>query len=375
MIFFLIFLIALVLPFGELLRFNVGSGIHIRALDIFVGMLFLSFFIQKRPEFSKVRWTVFAFTLVLIASLLINLHNADISATLYLVRAVVYISLLAFSFKTTFTKKQTTHLRIALSISLAITLAAGFIQYALYPSLRNLYYLGYDPHEYRLFGLLLDPNLTGIILVWGFFYFNHITTHHAYKKLLLALSVLALFLTYSRISWLSFIAGGLYYIKNSLTRVQVVIIGTAIFIFAILLLPRHSGEGTNLLRINSIKSKLTAFSQAQKIVQNKWLLGIGFNTISVYKKPPLDLFNDNALHAFDNSALTILVTTGTIGFITYLFLFISLWKNTSHVGRVFVLSFFIHSLSTNSFFTPTIFMYFIFVCWLCRYKVSRLVNK
>ena len=50
-----------------------------------------------------------------------------------------------------------------------------------YPDLRNLWYLGWDPHYYRVFATLLDPNYVGILLVLTIFVWIYIWVNN--KKL------------------------------------------------------------------------------------------------------------------------------------------------------------------------------------------------
>ena len=47
----------------------------------------------------------------------------------------------------------------------------GFIQFLFYQSLRNLFYLGWDEHLYRMFSIFLDPNFAGAFFVLYYFLF------------------------------------------------------------------------------------------------------------------------------------------------------------------------------------------------------------
>ena len=50
-------------------------------------------------------------------------------------------------------------------ISGSLIVLLGFIQLMFYPALRNLYYLGWDEHLYRMFSTFLDPNFAGAFFV------------------------------------------------------------------------------------------------------------------------------------------------------------------------------------------------------------------
>jgi len=68
-------LIILVLPFSELLRFQILPGIYLRVMDILAGALLVSLLIKNyRPLFSSVICLILAFVL-----LLSNLANPTVT--------------------------------------------------------------------------------------------------------------------------------------------------------------------------------------------------------------------------------------------------------------------------------------------------------
>ncbi len=81
----------------------------------------------------------------------------------------------------------------------------GLIQFFMYPDLRNLMYLGWDPHYYRLFSTLLDPNYMGLLLVFTLLMgFGIFTKKHSVWIIAGQLvTFVALLLTYSRSSFLA----------------------------------------------------------------------------------------------------------------------------------------------------------------------------
>ncbi len=77
---------------------------------------------------------------------------------LYFLRLILYlvffISLLSED------KKK---IKQGLTIFTVLTILFSYSQYILYPNLRNLSYLGWDPHQYRAFGLFFDTTMAGVI--------------------------------------------------------------------------------------------------------------------------------------------------------------------------------------------------------------------
>jgi len=154
MINLLLSVIALILPWGNLLRFEILPNIFFRLLDFSAAFLLLGVLSQKRIGyfkilFSKYRAVVF-FSFVLIVS---NLFRGQYSLTLgglfYLTRTLGYLLLIPFFFEKQVSKSLS--LRSLVRLSLVIAVTTGLVQYWFYPDLRNLFYLGYDPHAYRLF--------------------------------------------------------------------------------------------------------------------------------------------------------------------------------------------------------------------------------
>ena len=83
----------------------------------------------------------------------------------------------------------------------------GLMQFFLYPDLRNLMYLGWDPHYYRLFSTLLDPNFVGIILVLTLILGCGLWKKKQKNFFLMIgqlIGFVSLLLTYSRSSYVSF---------------------------------------------------------------------------------------------------------------------------------------------------------------------------
>ena len=124
----------------------------------------------------------------------------------------------------------------------------GLFQYVYYPYLRNLSYLGWDPHLYRVFSTFLDPNYLSLYLVLTLFlgmYLYDRTVRFVYMFGQLVTFV-ALLLTYSRSGFIALLVGVFVYALLQ-RKLKVVVIGTVVFAALLLVLPKTDGEGGEIV--------------------------------------------------------------------------------------------------------------------------------
>jgi len=338
-------------PLGEILYVHVTPSIRIRFLDILVFMFCIQTMLNKKNNIihgiknSGLIFLAIGITL----SAFIHIQTATPSSLAYLLRTLLYFFFFSCIVSIKKQKKLTTFYFV---VSFSIVLLTALLQYVFYPSLRNLMYIGYDPHAYRLFGLFLDPNLIGLFFVWGFLYF-------AQKKqgVFSFLSACAILLTYSRISYIAAIVSGIYLLFSYVRMRRAIvftIVGVLLLAVIFVFLPKKQGEGTNLMRINSIISKGQAFTITQKALQINPLFGVGFNSLPTFSTK--SNFVNNSTYGLDNSFLTIVATSGIVGLFGYIAFFLTIIKGKTTVFKAITLAYGIHALSTNSFFTPTLFV-------------------
>jgi len=360
MISLLITLLSFSLPWGNLLRFEIFPNIFFRLLDLLAVILICLIALQKGLGYFHLFITryrpVLLFGLLLVVSnLLPSQYDTTLGSLFYLARTLSYLLLIPYFFERLYPKSLP--LTAIIRLSLVIVLTTGLVQYWLYPDLRNLFYLGYDPHAYRMFGFYFDPNVFGILLVWTIFFC--LKYPHPTNRLLIPLTVISLFLTYSRISYLAFIIAMSYYLIVQKKIWLLTLFGMG-FIIILLLLPKHFGEGTNLLRTNSILGKVATLKLVKETLDhNSWAAGIGFNNVNQIKISPDSNLPDNSQYGMDSSFLTVLTTTGLLGVFGYLWLIGSFLRPKDWFARTLTLTFFAHSLSVNSFFTPGILFYYL----------------
>ncbi|PIZ99550.1 MAG: hypothetical protein COX78_01735, partial [Candidatus Levybacteria bacterium CG_4_10_14_0_2_um_filter_35_8] len=168
-------LIIIFLPLGQIAKFDLGFKASVTAFDI--GLLFLVFFwifyclFRKKKIKAALTKPIILFVSVCFVSLLLNTRGITMEQLLvsvsYLFRWALYS--IVYFIAVSLNKDKKKGITAYLFYSGIIILFLGFIQVFFYPSLKNLYYLGWDEHMYRLFSSFLDPNFTGIYFVVIFF--------------------------------------------------------------------------------------------------------------------------------------------------------------------------------------------------------------
>ncbi len=277
------------------------------------------------------------FLLAALISLLIAFVSGagSLIAVLYLVRLFLYSSLLFISLPKNILSLLTT--------SFFMVAVIGLLQYFFFPDLRFLKTIGYDDHYFRLTFPFLDPNYTGAVLAFICLYSVKIikTTK---GKTLFGFSLAALALTFSRISFLGFFVS-LIYLFLTIKKLRLPVILTLVgLIFLITISPKPFGEGVNLARTYSITSRLRNYQYGWDTFKQNPIIGVGYNTL------PFS-FPMRSSAGLDSSFIFVLVTTGVVGFISFMYLLIKIWVLISgHYLKAAFLSLVVHSFSNNTLF-------------------------
>jgi len=271
--------------------------------------------------------------------------NGSLTAVLYLARLFLYSSLLLI-----YLPKNASSL---LTLSFFVVPILGILQYVFIPDLRFLKLLGYDDHYFRLTFPFLDPNYTGAVLAFISLYsIKKIKTTKG--KALFGLSLVALAFTFSRISFLSLFVGLIYlFFKDKRLRFLVVLASVGLTLLVIFS-PKPFGEGVNLKRTFSITARVNNLKKGLNLFTGNPVTGIGYNTLPY---SPLK----RASTGLDNSFVFVLATTGTIGFVSFLYLLFKAQKFISdpYLKAAFF-SLIVHSLSNNTlFYAPIIILSFL----------------
>lgn len=280
---------------------------------------------------------------------------------MYLFRFIAYSSVL-FTVHKLYTIKIITPglLEKTFLISTAIVVIFGWLEYFLYPDLRNLYYLGWDPHYKRIFSSFLDPNFLGLFMVLSLLVVLLSKISRYQKFILGALFFYTLMFTYSRGSYLALVISlSFYLIKTHKTRFFLFFI--LLIVTTAVLLPRPSGEGVRLERLFSITERLENWKFGWKIFADHPILGVGFNAIRYvkisYKYPQDNLLVSHSGAGLDNSFLMVAATSGIIGLIVFFLLLYQIFTQVSMLTKASLIAIFVHSFFVNSFFYPWVMVW------------------
>ncbi len=271
-------------------------------------------------------------------SLLFHPLTANIVAGAYLLRLFLYFGFFA---ALKLVKKEI--LEKGLFIFSSLTILFSYLQYFLLPSIKFLEPFGWDPHEFRVFGTFLDVTPAGVIFILLFLWL--LLKRHKGALLLIPL----ILLTYSRITYIGFIFSLLFLLtKNIYAKLVLVIL--VLFISCIPFLPRPPGESTNLERVFSIEARFIDMRKGIALWQQHPIIGVGYNQIPEYKSSTSS-FEDHGKGAYSSSFVTILASSGVLGFGAFIILLWSLFKRKSLLIQVTSGVVSITSLFDNVFLT------------------------
>lgn len=376
-------LLILSFPIAEIGRFQFSNGVAFSINDIFLILLvifWIGYHLLNKKKVNKNRLTkpILIFIGVALVSLVLNIPNLSVVNLLisfsYLLRWTLYASLffIVKEFNIEF-RNRIPHL---LLFSGSLVVVTGYIQYFFYPNLRNLYYLGWDEHLYRMFSAFFDPNFAGAFFVLFFIFilgliYKYIKNSLISRAIVLGLLdffvLIAIYLTYSRSAFIMLIVSlsvFLFFIKKWKFIIPI-LIGLLLIVFIV---PKSfQTEGTNLLRTFSSQQRIVSSQVALKIFQTSPVFGVGFNAYR-YAQNKLGLNNQlwQTTHSgagTDNSFLFVLATTGVIGLIAYLYLILRIFAlaklNINNNVYSLVLFSSLAGLIFNSLFINSLFYVFI----------------
>ena len=379
---FIFSLLILSFPIAEVGRFQFSNGVAVSVNDILLMILVIawigSHLLNKRKiDKNSLTKPILVFVGVALISLIVNVPHLSFMNFLisfsYLLRWALYTSL--FFIVNEFDKKFKNKIPYLMLFSGVIVVVAGYIQYFLYPSLRNLFYLGWDEHLYRMFSSFLDPNFAGTFFVLLFIFilglnYRYLKTNLNKAVVLGVLNIfvlLAVYLTYSRSAFVMLavsLSAFLFLIK----KWKLIVFALIGLLLIVLIIPRSfQTEGTNLLRTFSSEQRIVSSQIALKIFESSPVFGVGFNSYR-YAQNKIGLNNQTwqTTHSgagTDNSFLFVLATTGIIGMISYLYLSscIAFYAKVNLKNNIFslILLSSVAGLIFNSFFINSLFYVFI----------------
>ncbi len=367
-------LIVLFLGFvgGQVVSVPLFAGARLTLLDMAVGLLLLfAAYRGGKKRFLPRLWApILGFAAVTLLSLAATWGNVPMyvvgGGLLYILRWMIYAALYWVAASSLIAKGLWYGVLIASVVELAIL---GVLQYILYPDLRNLFYLGWDPHYQRLFSTLFDPNFMGILLALTSLALISMLRNGKQLAWIMgigAITITSLLLTYSRSSLIAFAIG--LALWGILMKRKMLALGViSVLLGAMILLPR-SGEGRNVLRTVSAYARLGSADRAITLIKEKPLLGHGFNILRFVSRERswIDetVIPSRAGAGLDTSLLFVGATTGIVGILVYGWMLVRLFglgrlalrsKKTHDDAALYLsllVAILVHSMFINSLFYP-----------------------
>lgn len=387
-------LLFLLLP-GLLLRIDFG-GAGILAVDILLSAFIATWLWVHVIRRKKIpRTSIFngfmIFVCIAALSLVLGI-GFDISGKEILLAAGYVVRLIGFAlFGLTAYQmwqddvQRKKFFRNMLWITLVVVLL-GFVQFYVYPDLGDISNPGeWDPHVGRLLGTWMDPNYMAafigfmLCMTIGLWYENKNKWFRARVGVLFLGMLYALFLTFSRGGYLAAVAGlGVYFLfrdpKILLLLIAMMVLGISTneraqerlggllsTTQAIILSDTSEIDPTANLRLISWRRSTTLFERNP-------IFGIGYNTYRT-RASQSGLVDPKYFSSggADSTHLTVLVTTGIVGFLPYVFFcFFFFWrplqvfrkyKKESALGfAAGWMCLLVHATFVNSLFFPLLFL-------------------
>jgi O-antigen ligase len=343
---------------GNLVRLSLGTdvrgGAAIMISDIVIPILvavwiFRKLVYEKKFVRTPVNAPLVVFTLVALISFIQGIAILGMLGTnnfkdivisfLYWGRWVEYAMLFFITVDLVKTARDVDFFLRVLFFTATIIAIGGFFQLIYYPDFTQYALLyGWDPHQDRLLSSFFDPNFVGGFLalilsaaLGVYFYTREKGKKALYILLMLVLGV-ALILTYSRSGYLAMVVAGaiICFLRSRLS----IVIGIAAIIATFILVPRTLTRITEGLSVDETGVKrIESWAKAVSIVPEYPLLGTGYNTFGFVQDAlgTADEFDVNNRSGVENSFLTVLVTTGIVGFVSFAYLYFvilrSLYRN------------------------------------------------
>lgn len=357
------FKIILSLPLiGELYRLPIGpdNGLIVTdlAIPLFSGVWSFKKLLDQKSGAPKSKlWTpLLLFSAAAVLSLVLSTTFLPIKEVLlgstYLIRYVSY-ALLAFIVMDEIKNEQEAKSLINCIIASALLLAiAGFMQLIVYPDLKALEEYGWDPHINRLVSTWLDPNFIGgffamvIAITLSLFFSTKKLSDKIALLTIVAILGIALFLTYSRSAYIALAVSIL--VIGVLRSRTMLITCVVLFIIGVNVSPRAAerleGLATSVQSLISqsaqnpdptARLRIKSWEQTLTLIQKRPIQGSGYNTLK-YVNYQEGFVEDTDIHSAsgsDASLLTILATTGILGFSPFLWLHFLVLKKSWKAWR------------------------------------------
>ncbi len=360
------YLFFLSLSFGQLARFSfLDQSINIYLHDVVIlswimYYLMRSIFkkkIQRQFKLTSIEKASLIFLSILFVSFINGFWHftflQNIVGFLYFGRLCMYFIFYSLLVRWTNQNKKNNRIVIKKGLILLILLIIifSYAQYFLYPNLRNLSYLGWDPHYYRVFGLFFDTSTAGIIFVLLFFAIDRL--FNRYRQVLKYAIFILIILTYARLAYLTFFLSVIYHMIHTRSLKHILFI--IFLILALFFIPRPAGKAGKLSRTYTITTRIEENKEGIVLWLKHPIVGYGYNRLRYIRVQ--DVLN-HAGASFPSSYITILVASGLIGLFSFIYLFFVFFRTVSLNGKLLVFIVVFSSLVDNIFLNSFIMVLF-----------------
>lgn len=308
------------------------------------------------------------------------------TSAFFLVRYISYFFLAIIVFNVVAQDKIKNWVNLILIIG-GVYILTGLLQFLFIPDLTFLTPFGWDPHQRRIVGAVIDPNFSGFIFT---LIFSLSISHFLflpkrpkispvkYSLLFLALiSFVSIILTYSRSSYLALLASvaTLGSLKSRKLLSAILLLLIVVFLITPSVRLRIIGAITF---DETAKARIESWQNALVIIRDNPLFGVGFNSYR-FAQAKYNFFSQetplggHSGGGVDSSLLLITATTGIIGFSIFIFFLYaqikSLFKHTRksplHLATLAsIFGLLVHSVFVNSLFFPQIMLLVFFLLGL-----------
>lgn len=389
-------LVGLSLLLGQLGRISLGNGIQFYALELLVLVHVLILLFRNRLSLTDsirqchtelvsasrkhmrisiviIFWFIFVLFIYLITSLGKDFSD-NLKAGMYIARIGLFA--IYFYLLTLMNIQKQLMAKILWIISIVIP-AVCLLQYLLVPDLRFLAQFGWDPHMYRAVGLFLDPPIVGVIL--GVLLFVALRQAHLDKTphfvsafnnyLPVFLNFFAIIFLFSRSTYLAIafvIFVYLVFQKKYLVGVLWVVVLSASVYFAPKTIPAYYNlESAKIERVSTVLSRRVELENGFRAWIAHPIFGIGYNRVAEYKQSlprvyGTEVESNHSSSAFHSFWLTQLATTGLIGFVLLLSVYLLVMKRSLFWALALTIPALV-GLLDNVVFHPFVLILFIYI--------------
>ena len=338
---------------GNLVRISLGTqargGAAILISDLLIPILVVSWFLRKLVYDRKFKSTpvnlpLIIFTLIALASLVQGLGILDtvgeltlketMVSSMYWFRWVGYAFLFFITADTLDSKKCIENILKVLLWTGVLVSIGGFIQLIVMPDFTKYAILyGWDPHQNRLLGTFFDPNFMGgfLAMVETVIISLFLDSKGKQEKLVLLLQAMivgiALILTFSRSGYLAMMVA--VFVIGVIRSPRLLFSSFLIVILTLTFSPRALNRIVEGMSIDATAVKrIESWVKAGKLIPNWPIFGVGYNTLMFVQDDlgTADYFDVNNKSGVENSLLSIFITTGFLGLISFITIYLAIFK-------------------------------------------------